>query len=65
MSRFWYENGRDNNTMFNERQLDEIRRASLARVICDNTGVGRIQQDVFRTARGGENGRVSCDQIER
>lgn len=33
--RFWYENG-DVPNAFTDSQLREIRRASLARILCDN-----------------------------
>lgn len=47
---------------FNQRQIDEIRKASLARIICDhNDGTIRmIQPQVFRTA-GGINSKKRCD----
>ena len=33
--RFWYENG-NHPGGFNQRQLQEIRKSSLSRIICDN-----------------------------
>jgi len=47
--RFWYENGEDPNTRFTLRQLQAIKKASMARVVCDNTNVNAIQPMVFRT----------------
>lgn len=47
--RFWYENGEDPDTRFTRRQLQAIKRASMARVVCDNTNVNEIQPMVFRT----------------
>ncbi|VDN56183.1 unnamed protein product [Dracunculus medinensis] len=42
--RFWYEK----NDVFTEAQLNEIKKVTLARIICDNADkIDRIQQDVF------------------
>ncbi|XP_058116226.1 peroxidase-like [Anopheles ziemanni] len=57
--RFFFENG---NT-FNTRQLYEIRKASMARVLCDNTvGMTEIQQDAFFLVSE-SNPVVSCTQF--
>lgn len=58
--RFWYERD-DHQTGFTLPQLIEIRKSTLARVICDNTdGIGRINQNVFINF-----GRVvvDCDEV--
>lgn len=53
--RFWFENP----GVFTTDQLEEIRKASIARVICDNADdIDEIQSDAFRL-----NPRVSCDDI--
>ena len=53
--RFWYEKP----GVFTRQQLREIRRATLAHVICDNTDVKSIQRDVFlSTSR--RNRRTKC-----
>ena len=58
--RFFYEFGDDPRTRFSEAQLQEIRKASLARLHCDNSKIKRIQPLVFRMpARG--NQLVSCN----
>lgn len=50
---------------FTKRQLTEIRRASLARVICDNTpSIHEVQKDVFRVPSDG-NKIVSCNDIKK
>lgn len=64
--RYWYERN-DTCTAFTIDQLAEIRKVTLARVICDNSdGVARIQQNVFRP-RVDSNGidlSVSCGSLE-
>lgn len=60
--RFWYERG--NSVGFTLAQLDEIRKASLARVYCDNTAsVIFIQPKVFvpKTNKFGDNPVTDCD----
>ncbi|XP_070571675.1 thyroid peroxidase-like [Ptychodera flava] len=44
--RFWYENP----GVFTDSQLLELKKSSLARVICDNTGIGELPSNVFRRA---------------
>ncbi|XP_048775241.2 uncharacterized protein LOC125679824 [Ostrea edulis] len=45
--RFYYENHQPR-TGFTLAQLDEIKKTTLAQVICRNTNIGKIQKDVFR-----------------
>ena len=62
--RFWYE--RDKPTSFTAAQLAQIRKATIARVICDNAdGVMFIQRDAFlqRTSRDGGNPSIDCDNL--
>uniref|UniRef100_A0A8C5TAV9 Ig-like domain-containing protein n=1 Tax=Malurus cyaneus samueli TaxID=2593467 RepID=A0A8C5TAV9_9PASS len=57
--RFWYENP----GVFTPAQLTQIRQASLARVICDNSDhIQQLQRDVFRVASYLQ-GMVSCEDI--
>ena len=42
--RFFYDLGRDPNTRFTSEQLQEIRKTSMARVLCDNTESLRSMQ---------------------
>lgn len=49
--------------MFTPAQLTQIRQASLARVICDNSDhIQQLQRDVFQVASYLQ-GMVSCEEI--
>ena len=64
--RFWYERD-DHQTGFTQAQLDEIKKSSIARVICDNTdGVIFIQPKAFlpRTRRSGSNPLFRCRNLD-
>ncbi|XP_038605963.1 peroxidasin homolog [Tachyglossus aculeatus] len=57
--RFWYENP----GVFTPAQLTQIRQASLARIICDNSdNIQQLQRDVFQVASYPQ-GMVSCEEI--
>ena len=65
--RFWYERD-DHQTAFTLAQLTEIRKTSIARVMCDNAdGVEFIHRKAFerRTGRSGGNPAVRCENIDR
>ena len=54
--RFWFENP----VVFTPEQVDEIRHASLSRVICDNAdNINKIQRNAFRLNQE----RESCDDL--
>jgi len=62
--RYWYE--REAETAFTAAQLTELRKCSLARVMCDNTdGVSRIQRQAFldNTDANGANPTVDCEDV--
>lgn len=44
LRRFWWEHG----PVFTDAQRRELRKHSLARVLCDNTGLTRVPADAFR-----------------
>ncbi|XP_048581153.1 peroxidasin isoform X2 [Nematostella vectensis] len=57
--RFWYEN----NGVFGKEQLEEIKKISLSRVMCDNLpGIVSVQRDAFR-APSSSDLRVACARI--
>ena len=61
--RFWYERD-DHQTGFTQAQLDEIRKSSIARVICDNTDlVISIQRKAFRP-ESESNPSVPCGNLD-
>ena len=58
--RFWYENY----GQFTDEQLTELRKTSMAKIICDNSDdLQTIQLYPFLSADEHENPHVSCDQI--
>lgn len=60
--RFWYQN-LDSPTGFNSDQLKEIKKASLAKIICDNSdAIYRIQR-MAMLKEGSGNKRMPCAQL--
>ncbi|XP_041978631.1 chorion peroxidase-like [Aricia agestis] len=60
--RFWYENGGFDSS-FTPAQLQQIRRVSLAQVLCRTLdSIENIQPFVFLSADDNENRRLSCSQ---
>lgn len=60
--RFWYEK----RGVFTPSQLRQIKKSSLARVICDNSDdITQIQKDVFRDSNAAGNAIVDCSTIPR
>ena len=61
--RFWYERD-DHLTAFTLKQLDEIRKVTMARVMCDNLdGATRIQRWVFKTIKS-RRSVVDCADLD-
>lgn len=58
--RFYYENGGQRSS-FSEAQLDQIRKTSLARIICDNSDDIESMQPLPFVQATLENRRVSCN----
>ncbi|XP_047025775.1 peroxidase-like isoform X1 [Helicoverpa zea] len=61
--RYFYSH-QDESGKFTKRQLAEIKRASLARLICDNTPLDRIQKDAFQPVSV-SNPVVPCEEIKK
>ncbi|XP_078665668.1 myeloperoxidase-like [Branchiostoma floridae x Branchiostoma belcheri] len=60
--RFWFEN----RGQFTAAQLAEIRKTSLARILCDNTdGTTHMQPDVFSLPTQPGNERVACSSLSQ
>ncbi|XP_039750758.1 peroxidase-like [Pararge aegeria] len=49
---------------FSKKQLTELRRTSLARLLCDNTDISSVQKNVFQPPSE-SNRMVSCEEIKR
>lgn len=61
--RFFYENG-PSDTAFDIEQLNEVRKTSLARVICNNFDLNFVQPNVFFQPRAlKKNERISCNKV--
>merc|ERR1712203_1271182 len=66
--RFFYDLGVDNNIRLTEQQLDQVRRTSMARIICGNTDdIDRIQPLAFKMPTSKANAMRACteDSIPR
>ena len=57
--RFYYENPEGSMPLFTSAQREEIEKASLSRVICDNTDIDEVQPNAFMA----NEERVSCSQL--
>ena len=60
--RFYYENGESKQTRFNREQLNEIRKASIAKIYCNNLGLEYIQKNAFYR-KSDTNPIVDCSTI--
>jgi len=60
--RFYYENNNPVNG-FTLNQLNEIRRASMARILCDNSDLAFVQRIVFLEANEETNPLIDCQQL--
>ena len=62
--RFFYDLGINQKTRFTIDQLDEIRKSTMARILCDNTDIGEIQSEAFKKAGIGRNNlKVRCNSF--
>lgn len=63
--RFWYDNGHDKTTRFTMTQLYEIKKITMARIVCDNSNVKYIQQFPFLMPNEKYNPFIDCTEIPR
>ena len=60
--RFFYRS----NGVFNENQLNEIRKATMARIMCNNLkGIVSIQPRAFKSDKSRNNRRIACERIPK
>ncbi|XP_038821444.1 eosinophil peroxidase-like [Salvelinus namaycush] len=57
--RLWYENP----GVFTSAQRASLSRASLGRIICDNTGILTVPRDPFRIPDNGNNRLITCNTV--
>lgn len=62
--RFYYEIDKEHGNGFLQDQLNQIRKASLARILCDNSELHFIQKDPFLLANKQTNILVGCDDLD-
>ena len=60
--RYFYDLGVDANTRFTQQELAEVRKASLARLICDNSEVEHVQPFVLKLPLSNANAIRSCSE---
>ena len=61
--RLFYDLGTDENTRFTEIQLQEIRKVSLGRILCENTELGSIQPFPLKMPINEINSKRSCEEL--
>ena len=61
--RFFYDLGSDPNTSFSEAQLQLMRTASLARILCENSEIGSIQPFPLKMPINQINSKRSCEEL--
>ncbi len=60
--RHYYENGHDESLRFSLRELTEIRKASIARLLCDNIDIDYIPRNPW-FVDSMDNPLVDCDSL--
>jgi peroxidase len=62
--RFWYEN-RDPIVGFNIDQINQIKKTTIARLVCDNSGIDFIQVNPLLEASPEYNSLVDCNKLPK
>jgi len=60
--RFYFEHGNSVRTRFSEPQLNELRKSSMARLMCDHVDMSLIQKNAFLPIAA-ENPQIECAKI--
>uniref|UniRef100_A0A914QTH6 Peroxidase n=1 Tax=Panagrolaimus davidi TaxID=227884 RepID=A0A914QTH6_9BILA len=58
--RFWYENN-IGPSAFTEEQQNEIKKTTMARILCDNSGINSVQAKVFEASDLYDNFPMACN----
>jgi len=58
--RFYYEHGHSTTTRFTANQLNEIRKVTMAQILCDNAQITKIQRNAFMLEDDVNNPYVNC-----
>jgi peroxidase len=63
--RFYFENGHDNVTRFSLPQLTQLRRSTMARILCDSLDLKFVQRRAFSAIAQDDNPLVPCSRINK
>jgi peroxidase len=58
--RFYYEHGHSTSTRFTLDQLTEIRKLTMAQILCDNAEITKVQANAFMLVDSVKNPYVTC-----
>ena len=61
--RFYYENNFNPTAHFTKNQINELRRTTIAKIICDNLDVTEIQLNPFSIPDHITNSMISCSNF--
>ncbi|CAH1956894.1 unnamed protein product [Acanthoscelides obtectus] len=59
--RYWYEHSGE--LGFTLEQLNEIRKSSLSKILCENANITKIQKDIFHLPNSETNRETNCEEI--
>lgn len=61
--RFYYENGHDPKTGFTLPQLNEIRKTTIEKMLCNTVSIVGIQQNAFMVSSRSRNPFIRCRDL--